>query len=132
MMSELIGNIYEHKKNDSKIVYNLMELIDQNGFKTVKELQKFEDDKYTPFGTEEKISDEDIAEQLFIAFVNDNTHYDYLDGEAETDLKLLYDAYVKETDIDKKRILIIKIYSVLDWGIPYPFYAYKYIMEDKL
>ncbi len=131
-MSELIGNIYEHKKNDSKIVYNLMELIDQNGFKTVKELQKFEDDKYTPFGTEEKISDEDIAEQLFIAFVNDNTHYDYLDGEAETDLKLLYDAYVKETDIDKKRILIIKIYSVLDWGIPYPFYAYKYIMEDKL
>ncbi len=132
MMSELIGNIYEHKKNDSKIVYNLMELIDQNGFKTVKELQKFEDDKYTPFGTEEKISDEDIAEQLFIAFVNDNTHYDYLDGEAETDLKLLYDDYVKETDIDKKRILIIQIYSVLDWGIPYPFYAYKYIMEDKL
>ncbi len=131
-MSELITNIYKHKKNDPKIVYHLMNLIDTNDFKSVMELQKYEDDKYTIADTGNKLSDEEIVKQLFESYVVDTTHYDYLDASKETDLKILHDEFLAETDIDKKRILIIKIFSILDWGIPLPFYAYKYVMEDKL
>ena len=131
-MNDLIETICEHKKNDPQIVNLLLDLIEQANINSVLELQKYEDDKYTSIETNERLTIEEILYQLEMSFVHDETHYDYLDSEAETKLKVLYDQYQEEDDFTKKTILILKIYAILDWGIPLPFAAYKLILEDKL
>lgn len=130
-MNGLIENIYEHKKNDPKIVHYLMDLLDRTGIKSALELQQYENGRYTIAETGQKLTDEEILRQLELAFVNDETHFDYLDTLQESELKVLYEQF-KQADIENKKILIIKIYSILDWGVPLPFEAYKLMMEDKL
>ena len=131
-MNELISKIYDHKKNDPKIVYNLMNFIDTMKYKSVMELEKYENEKFTYEEDERKLTDEEIAQMLFEAFTSDVTHFDYIEVEDESKLEVLHKQYLQETDLDNKFIILIKIYAILGWGIPVPFRAYSYILDDRL
>lgn len=129
----LLKNIADHKTmNDPKICFMLMTLIHSLNIKTEEELKEYEKNNFTFPSSNKVLNDEEIAKSMFDSFVSDVTHFDYLSVEDESELKDLYDKYLKTTEIDDKYIILIKIYSILDWGVHIPYHAYKYILEDRL
>ena len=130
---DLLKNIADHKTtNDPKICFMLMRLIDQLKIETEEQLKEYEINNFTFPSSNKVLNEEEIAAFMFDSFTHDTNHFDYLSVQDESELKDLYNEYLKTTDLEKKFIILIKIYSILDWGVHVPYHAYKYILEDKL
>lgn len=132
-MKELIDNIHDHSRvNDPKICFFLMELIKNNEINSLEELKVYEDNNFIPINTNEKPSDEVILNNLYNSYLTDITHHDLLSVDEVDELDKLGLKFEQERNLDNKYIIMIKMYSLLDWTLYLPYHAYKYIMEDKL
>jgi len=132
-MKEMMEQIYNHKmSNDSRICFSLTELIDALKFESIDALRDYEDKLCTIGSTGERLSEEKMIDKLYNSFVSDHSHYETVSVENETKIMSLYEEFSKASNNEEKIIILLKIYSLLDWGIPLPYTAYNLILEDKL
>ena len=130
-MNELISKIDEHKlDNDPKICYELLDLIINCEINSLEELKKLEEQKFTINGI--LLLEEDIVESLYNAYISDFTHIEKLEKEDNSRLIVLENEYKKAENIEDKIIILIKMYSIMNWSMELPYRAYCLIMENKL
>ena len=144
-MDELIRNLTEHRtEENSQICECLIHLIRRCHINSPEELKKREDDKYTyAFSSGyEKMTDREIVEELFKTQEQADYNPDVEDPitspeilRNETiigELISLEQEYRQTEDIERKMLIVIKMYSLLDWDCFLPYHAYQYIVEGKL
>ena len=134
-MKELIEKIIEHKnKNDRKIIFSVMEFIKKYEVQSEEQLKVLEDKNYTllDINGNVKLSDEEIVNNLYHEYDEDYDDYTACSLEERTKLDKLNEEYLSASDIDTKFIILIKMYSILDWDLVLPYHAYKYILGDKM
>ena len=144
-MDELIRNLTEHKtEENSQICEYLIHLIRRCQINSPEELKKREDDKYTyAFSSGyEKMTDREIVDELFKTQEQADYNPDVEDPitspeilRNETiigELISLEQEYRQTEDIERKMLIVIKMYSLLGWDCFLPYHAYQYIVEGKL
>ena len=144
-MDELIRNLTEHKtEENSQICEYLIHLIRCCHINSPEELKKREDDKYTyAFSSGyEKMTDREIVDELFKTQEQADYNPDVEDPITSSEilrnetiigeLISLEQEYRQTEDIERKMLIVIKMYSLLDWDCFLPYHAYRYIMEGKL
>ena len=144
-MDELIRDLTEHRtEENSQICEYLIHLIRRCHINSPEELKKREDDKYTyAFSSGyEKMTDREIVDELFKTQEQADYNPDVEDPitspeilRNETiigELISLEQEYRQTEDIERKMLIVIKMYSLLDWDCFLPYHAYQYIVEGKL
>ena len=144
-MDELIRNLTEHKtEENAQICEYLIHLIRRCHINSPEELKKREDDKYTyAFSSGyEKMTDREIVDELFKTQEQADYNPDVEDPitspeilRNETiigELISLEQEYRQTEDIERKMLIVIKMYSLLDWDCFLSYHAYQYIVEGKL
>lgn len=131
-MNELISNIILHKNTNSpKIIFNLMEYIKKYSINSLDELQKSEDDRFTPVDST-RYEDEKIISKLYSDYSDDYDDYMNCTDEEKRRLDELNEEFLQISDNDQKYINLIKMYTILDWDLVLPYHCYLYVMEDRL
>lgn len=131
-MNELIKNIVLHKNTNSpKIIFYLMEFIKNNSVQSLDELQQLEDAYYTLVDST-KYSDEEIINKLYKDYTDDYDDYMNCTDEEKRKLDELNEEFLHSSDNDQKYIILIKMYTILDWDLVLPYHCYLYVMEDRL
>ena len=144
-MDELIRNLIEHKtEENSQICEYLIQMIRRCHINSPEELKKREDDKYTHAFSSgfEKMTDREIVDELFKVQEQADYNPDVEDPITSPEilrnetiinkLMSLEQEYRQTEDIERKMLIVIKMYSLLDWDCFLPYHAYRYIMEGKL
>lgn len=144
-MDELIRNLTEHRtEENSQICEYLIHMIRRCHINSPEELRKIEDDKYTPAFSNgsEKMTDWEIVEELFKAQEQADynpdaedpiTSPEILRNEKIIDKLLSLEQEYRQTDdVERRMLIVIKMYSLLDWDCFLPYHAYRYILQGKL
>ncbi len=129
---DIIENILPKLNSEnSKIIKSLSEIICFNKFKTIEELEKYENDKFNAKGN--FVSTKERIDYCLSILESSAYDYDQLEYDEIQIYKKLLPIVKGENNSDEDRIKsLIILFNITHRELLFVTEAYKYIIDDKL